>query len=322
MIWSDAQMLLFGFLLLGIGGEMLVRGSVKIAEEFGASEYFIGVVLIGFGSSMPELVTTIQAAASQASGIAIGNIVGSNIANIILVLGLTAVAWPIDLARLSFRFDGLVLFAVVISFVVITNISTLTPIVGGVLLVGLFIYLYYLHDREFHGKHGQARLMSLREKHQKRDRSYLYGSSIPLALSGLVVLIVAADLVVDGAVGVARDFAVSEAVIGLTIVAVGTTLPEICTALIAAYHKHNEVVMGTVIGSCIYNILAVVGIVSIVTPTSTPTRIIEIDNFVMLFATAMLAFLLAKRLRIGRPLALAMLSGYACYIIVLARSPN
>ncbi len=329
---TDYVLLLGGFVLLVMGGELLVRGAVQTAERFGMSPLLIGLTLVGFGTSTPELVTSIQASLAGSPGIAVGNIVGSNISNILLILGISAIISPMAVGSQSlFRDGGVVLFSAIL-FAVIGFSMPLNGPVGSVLLLGLASYLFYAYRQEmanapaghtsafdkaeaFEGAH----IVPIREAADADSTKVKQSPSstllpIGIAIIGLLVVVLGGKLLVDGATGIARSAGISETVIGLTIVAVGTSLPELVTSVIAALRKHGDVALGNILGSNIYNILGIGGVTAIAAPTTMPAQIVQFDNLVMVAASILLLVFARTGLRIGRLEGAVLLTSYVAYI--------
>jgi len=221
-------LMLGGLVLLAVGGDVLVRGAVGAARALGVSPLLIGLTLVGFGTSTPELVTSLQAAAQGSPGIAMGNVVGSNICNILLILGLAALLRPIVFHPQAFRRDGLVLALVTAAAVAVVLYGRLTPAVGAAFLAALAIYIVvsWLQERRAPASDPEAgRLEDTAEAAAPARPRVLPG--LLLAVAGIALTIFGARLLVDGAIQIARASGISETVIGLTVVAVGTSLPEL-----------------------------------------------------------------------------------------------
>ncbi len=259
-------MVLGGLILLFLGGEGLVRGAVSIARRLNISELVIGLTLVGFGTSVPELVTSLQAIQRDAVGIAVGNVVGSNIANILLVLALAVLLQPILVNRSAIARDAGIMISATLLLCALLWFDQFGRL-SGVILVGILIcYIVFsliLDQRrenpvaEMHAAEGEA--VAAR---------YPIAVGFLIAIAGLVGVIIGANLLVEGSVTIARQFGLSEAVIGLTIVAVGTSLPELATTVVAAARGRGDVALGNVIGSNIFNILGILGITALVHPFS------------------------------------------------------
>lgn len=299
----DILLIIGGLVALVAGGEALVRGAVAIATRFGVSPMIIGLTLVGFGTSMPELVTSIQAAFAGAPGIAIGNVVGSNIANILLIGGLAALLLPITVSQAGFGRNMAVLVGATVICIAAAISGHISLWFGVVLLIGLAGYLTLTVMQEPEAIAGDVPAIS---------------APLPVAalmmLGGLAVTILGAKLLVTGAVSIAASLGMSEAVIGLTIVAVGTSLPELVTSVIAARKGQSDIAFGNIVGSNIFNILGILGVTAIVHPLVVPAQIAELDVWIMLAAT--LVFILFARTgwRIGRREGAAMIIAYAAYV--------
>lgn len=259
-------MVLGGLILLFVGGEGLVRGSVSVARKLNISELVIGLTLVGFGTSVPELVTSLRAIDEGAVGIAVGNVVGSNIANILLVLGVAAVIHPIVTNPRALMRDTSVMVLVTMLLCVMIWFDLFSRLAGGLLVAGLLAYIAFslIADQttgddaaEMHAGEGET-----------VEASYGVGVGVLIALAGLVGVVIGAKLLVDGGVIIAREFGISETVIGLSIVAVGTSLPELATSAIAALRGKADVALGNIIGSNIFNILGILGVTALVHPFS------------------------------------------------------
>ena len=242
----DYLYILIGLVGLFFGGEALVRGCVSIARKMSISPLIIGLTVVGFGTSTPELLVSVQAALRGAPDIAVGNIAGSNIANILLIVGLTSLVWPIRVAAATLRRDTAFMIASAFLLVPLFALGEIGRMAGLVLVGGLIVYLVWTFLKS--------------PQHTTEDESVGAQSSFVISLLwvafGLSALLFGARFLVDGAVSVVRDFGVSEAFIGLTIVAVGTSLPELATSLIAALRRQSDIAIGNVIGSNIFNVLA------------------------------------------------------------------
>mgnify|MGYP003638983198 CR=1 FL=1 len=299
---DEAMMLLGGLVLLIGGAELLVRGSSAIATRLGVSPLIIGLTIVAFGTSAPEVVASVMAALAQSPGIAIGNIVGSNITNGLLVAGATALVMPIAVSRVALRRDGSVALAAAALFWLVCALGLLNAWIGVALLAGLAGYLVLAY------RSGDA---------VDAEAAAAPGWPIPLALlataAGIGLLGVGGKLLVDAAVSLAASLGVSEAVIGLTIVAVGTSLPELATSLLAALRKQSDIALGNVIGSNIFNVLGIGGLTAILSSGAIPARLVSVDFPVMLATTLLLLGFAMSGRSIGRVEGLLLLAGFALY---------
>jgi cation:H+ antiporter len=259
-------MVLGGLVLLFIGGEALVRGSVSVARKLNISELVIGLTLVGFGTSVPELVTSLRAIDQNAVGIAVGNVVGSNIANVLLVLGVAAMIRPILTNPRALARDGLIMLAVTALLCALIWFDLFSRPVGIGLLGALLVYLTYSFVAD-QRRDNEAAAMHVAEG-EAVDARYGLFLGLVIAVAGLVGVVFGARLLVDGGVVIARDFGISETIIGLTIVAVGTSLPELVTSVVAAYRGKSDVALGNIIGSNIFNVLGILGVTAVVHPFS------------------------------------------------------
>lgn len=328
----DVLFLLTGFALLIAGGELLVRGSVAVAERLGVSPLIIGIVLVGFGTSMPELAISVQASYAGSPGIAIGNFVGSNITNILLIVGFSALLTPLTVHSRALKRDGAVVVAACLAFLIIAFLSPLNRPIGAVFLVALAAYLYYaIRQERLEPEAGHSAAYEMSEAYDELMRqgdmwaarrlkwSARLGRLLPylMAVAGLATIVFGGRLLVASAVGLAHQIGVSEAVIGLTVVAVGTSLPELMTSLVAAYRGHSDVAVGNVLGSCVYNVLGIGGVVGLLAPTNVPEQIITYDNFVMVASSIALVIAASNGGRISRLEGGLMLAAYVAYVYSL-----
>jgi len=301
-----------GLIILLLGGDFLVRGAVSLARRLEISTLVIGLTVVAFGTSAPELVVSVEAVLSGSPGIAIGNVVGSNIANILMVLGIPALLAPIlcegHLVKrtLTYMLLASLLFA---GFCWMELLQWWHGVILLILLAAFLIDSYYRATRD------QADAMAVAS--DVEDIQSVPGSIVITLIAivgGLVALLLGSYLLVEGASTIARSFGVSEAVIGLTLVALGTSLPELATCAMAAVRKHGDVAIGNVIGSNLFNILAVMGVGSVVGDIPVPPQFLAFDIWVMLAA----AFLLLPFVLLHKPIArvagIVLVVAYGGYI--------
>ncbi len=300
-----------GLALLAGGGELLVRGSVGVARRFGLSPFLIGAVLVGFGTSTPELLTSVTAAMVDSPGVAIGNVVGSNIANIWLILGLAALLSPIDAP--APRRDLVFLAAATVAGVLAIASGVVGHVEGGFLAAGLAIYVaasFWLDRRA-----GAADVTAA--THSAEADAESAPARLPLAtvfaIAGLVGVLIGARFLVWGAIAAASALGVADTVVGLTVVAVGTSMPELAVSVVAALRKQGGVALGNVLGSNIFNTLGVLGLTGLVHPLAAPANVIRVDIWVMTAATVGLIALSLRGGRIGRGIGIGFLLLYAAY---------
>ncbi|MFT6088877.1 calcium/sodium antiporter [Sulfitobacter sp.] len=295
-----------GLLCLFLGGEALVRGSVGIAQRLAISPLLIGLTVVGFGTSMPELLVSIEAAWRGVPDIAVGNIVGSNIANIALIMGITALVWPIHVPGATLRRDTGVMILAAVALVPIFMTGQIGRPAGMMLLAGLIGYLVWAYLQPGDMTEDDA----LGAEKPKALVSVLW------VVAGFVALLFGARFLVDGAVSIARDAGLSEAFIGLTIVAVGTSLPELATSVVAAFRRQSEIAIGNVIGSNIFNVFGILGITAVIQPIPVAGRFMTFDLPVMIALSLAITALLLTRPVIGRPMGLVLLAGYVGYVVL------
>lgn len=302
-----------GILFLTIGGEVLIRGSLAAANRMGVSPLLSGLLIVGFGTSTPELVVSIDAALSQRPDIAVGNIVGSNIGNILLILGLCALITPLAVKPLALRRDGVMVVAATVLFVILASSHAFSRIEAVIFLLGLVAYLIWAYCTERTGEQPSAAL----HKAEADEVAALPKSTLWISIavvSGLALLIVGSQVLLKGAVAVAESFGVSEAVIGLTLVAVGTSLPELSISVIAALRKHADVAIGNILGSNIFNILGILGVSALLQPLPIHERILNFDQWVMLGTALLLMLFIYTGSRLNRLEGAVLLFGYGVYL--------
>lgn len=312
----DYLLVAAGLVLLFAGGEVLVRSSVAIATRFGVSPVLVGLTIVAFGTSAPELTVSLNAALVGQPDIAIGNVVGSNIANILLILGLAAVITPLHPERALIVRDGLFMLAVTVGLAAICLTGMITPLQGWLFVGLLTVYICICYWAERKSKTGAAALHT----HETEEYAGLPPRlliSIPLFLLGLAGVIFGAQFLVEGAIAIARVWGVPEAVIGLSMVAVGTSLPELVVSVIAAMRGRVDVAVGNVVGSNIANILGILGITAIIEPLAVARQIATFDAWVMVFAALILLPVMITGRKISRGEGAMFLVLFAAYITAL-----
>lgn len=314
---SDILLVLLGLAGLVVGGELLVRGAVSAAKSFGISPMVIGLTLVGFGTSSPELVTSLQAALSGSSGIAVGNVVGSNIGNVLLILGIAALIAPIAVDAKAFRRDGTVVVLATLLCMAAVLSGELGREIGAGLVVALAAYLGFTLWSEKQSGGTPAASVYAHEADAVAGPETSLGVSLLIALAGLVVTIFGARFLVSGAVSIAQLAGLSEAVIGLTIVAIGTSMPELVTSVIAVRKGEGSVALGNVLGSNIFNILGILGVTALVQPMVIPAEIAALDIWVLGAVTLVLVGFARSGWTISRREGGIFVLAYAAYLAVL-----
>lgn len=299
--------LVLGLALLAFGGDMLVSGAVCLARRLKVSPLLVGLTLVGFGTSTPELVTSLIAAVKGSNGIAVGNVVGSNIANILLVLGAAAVIRPVRVETQAFRRDGVFLGISALALVMAAVIGSIGFVMGVVLTGLLFFYVGYSYVSDKKQQYSEVPDLNRELSGESAVRSLIKtGIGIALTLLG-------AKLLVDNAIILARDWGISEAVIGLSVVAVGTSLPELATSVMSAVKKQSDVAFGNVVGSNIYNALFILGVTALIVPLSVSDGM-RFDIALMCVVTVLLIVIAGLKGGFTRPVGGVFLALYAAYM--------
>lgn len=302
--------LVLGLIILLAGGKYLVDGASGIAARFGLSPGLIGLTVVAFGTSAPELLVSVNAALKGNSEIAIGNVVGSNIANISLVLGISAVLYPIAIYKSVLKLDYLATLLSSMLFFLLAFNGIISRVEG----IGLFILLLLLNWYFFRKISPTEEKDISEEGIQKRKPIAI---SLVFLVFGILGLYFGSDMFVDNAVEISKIFGVSERIVGITVIAIGTSLPEMVTSIIAAIKKETDIAIGNILGSNIMNILAIIGITSIISPVPVADVFLKQDFIWMLGITLLLFPLLRSKLRISRWEGLILLLVYGAYIYVI-----
>lgn len=305
--------------LLTLGAELLVRGSVRIAQRAGLSSFFIGLTIVGFGTSTPELAASLAAAMRGQGDIAVGNVIGSNIFNIAVILGIAAIVCPIPIKVAAVKREGLiVILAGAVPFAALLTGGVIGRPLGAVLVAGLCAYLYMAYRAGKRDAH--ADLLTELEKEVGVEPSKSDGSvvlSLVFLACGLGLLIFGARVLVDSATTIARGAGISELVIGLTIVAAGTSMPELATSAVAALRRQPDIAIGNVLGSNIFNIFGILGVTCIVRPQMVADQVFVLDGPVMLGLSVLLLPLMFSASRISRAEGVVLLACYGGYLATL-----
>jgi cation:H+ antiporter len=305
--------LFVGIAMLTCGGEALIRGSLSTASRLGVSPLLSGLVIVGFGTSAPELVVSVNAAIEGRPDIALGNVVGSNIGNILLVLGICAVITPLAVKPSVLKRDAVTVVAASILFLVLVWGSVLGRADAVILLVALFMYLGWAYWSErFHAAPSGELHQAEAEELSTAPKSLFW--TIFAIVLGLLLLIGGSQVLLIGAIGIAEHFDVPEAVIGLTLVAVGTSLPELSISIIAAIRRHADVAIGNILGSNIFNLLGILGVSALLQPLPVHERILQFDQWVMLGTSLILLLFLYTQRRLSRIEGGMLLAGYGIYV--------
>ena len=305
--------MLGGLAILVVGAEILVRGSVGTALRFGLTPLLIGLTIVAFGTSAPELVVSIQAAYNGSDDIALGNIIGSNISNIALILGIAALIQPLKVQASIIRKDVPILLGVSMLMALFLLDGTISQLEGFIFFVGVIVFTV--------ASIRMAKLETAAEvKSEFEDvipkKQYPLWLNVVMIAAGLGFLILGAKWLVDGAIQIATSIGMSQAVVGLTIVAVGTSLPELATSVMAAFKKEGDIAIGNVVGSNIFNILCILGITAMILPVS-QGGITTVDILLMLGLTLFLLPVLRSGYIVSRIEGGVLLTIYVVYTAYL-----
>ncbi|WP_297336021.1 calcium/sodium antiporter [Algoriphagus sp.] len=306
-------LLLIGLAILLLGGKFLVDGASAIAVKLGMTAGLIGLTIVAFGTSAPELLVSVNAALKGNSDISIGNVIGSNIANIGLVLGLSGLFYPILIKKTHLRFDYPVTLLVTFLFFGL-SLNGLLGFWEGLLLVGLFIlfnvYLFRSSD-SFLLESAEG------EEEVEQVQGYSWTKAVILFFIGIAGLYFGSELLVSNAVTISRTFGVSERVIGVTIIAIGTSLPELITSIMAAISKKTDLAIGNILGSNIMNILSIIGITAVINPIEISNEFLESDFIWMIGISVLLFPLMKTKRQISKVEGSVLLMAYLVYLFML-----
>jgi len=309
-----------GLIILLLAGDTLVKGAVNLSLRAGVPALVVSLTVVSFGTSAPELLVSVKAVIDGATGIALGNVVGSNTANILLVLGIPALIAPIRSGVCNTQKSYLIMLASTVLFIALCLWGTLRWPQGVILLVvlaGILLETFFSARNARRACAAEEACVERIDEVEGADPHLSYQRIGIYLLLGLVGLPLGADLLVNSAVNIAHEFHISEAVIGLTLIAVGTSLPELATTVMAAIRHHTEVALGNVIGSNMFNLLGIMGVTALVGPVRIPSEIIQFDIWVMLGASLLLVPFVFFRWNIGRLWGGALTVLYAAYMLAV-----
>lgn len=307
--------LIAGFVLLGAGAEILVRGSSRLALQLGISPLIVGLTIVAFGTSAPELAVSIQSASADLGGLALGNVIGSNIANIGLILGVTALINPVTIERdLLKKQIPLVIVASFLLWGLLAD-KELTTVDGIILTTGMLAFILYSYYQVRVETQGAELSLADRDSPNILRKILV---DIFMIIVGMMLLVYGSQLFVDNAVSMARIIGISEAVIGLSLVAIGTSIPELATCVSAALKKQSNIAIGNVVGSNLFNILGILGITALISNVD-GSQLATLD-FVVMILFALALYPLAKTsMKISRVEGLFLLAAYITYIAVVVQ---
>ncbi|MGA1634552.1 MAG: calcium/sodium antiporter [Gemmobacter sp.] len=307
----DLVMVAAGLAILVFSGDVLVKGSVNLALRLGIPALVVGLTVVAFGTSAPELIVSVKAALDGQAGIALGNVVGSNVVNVLLILGLPVLFTTIHSAAIDTRRSFVVMIGASVLFIALCFAGPLTWWHGLVLLAALALMIGdNLRIARAHRAAAEPDLDGVQP-------GMGLGKQIAFIVAGIIGLGIGADLLVDGAVSIARVIGVSETVIGLTLVAIGTSLPELVTSIIAAVRRQADVALGNVIGSNTFNLLAIIGAASLFGDMEVPAQLLSFDLWFMLAVSLLLVPFVWLKRDMGRLTGIGFVGVYAAYTAVL-----
>lgn len=301
--------LIAGLVLLYYGAEYLVKGSSAIAYSFGMKKMVVGLTVVALGTSMPEFVVSLNSALSQVDSVSVGNIVGSNLANILLVLGVSCFINPVVAEKGTIKVDMPVLIAITILFIIFCFDGLLTGKESLVLLIIFLLYMIYQVKNRKDKSLSQDDLNNL-------EKGHIFKNTV-FSIVGIVGLIIGGKFTVEGAVDLAQILGISNLIIGLTVVAIGTSLPELFTSVIAAVRHEHEISVGNVIGSNLFNIAFVLGLVPMIHPLKISPEVVALDNWFMLGITILLGIIVITRKKITRTAGVIFVLLYISYVLNL-----
>ncbi len=309
MDFNTISLLFFGLIVLIIGGNLLLKAAVSISLKFGIPKLLIGMTVVSLATSAPELIVSIKSALKGSPDLAISNVLGSNIANLGLVLAVTILFSPINISKSVYKKEWPIMMFSALYFLVVVLDGVITKIEGAILVCFLIITI--------------SALIKFRDKSEIEleieNEDSIVKSLITLIFGG-VFLFYGSEWFIDGAISLANSFGISERIIGITVVSVGTSIPELVTSLVAVFNKEKSISLGNLLGSNIFNVFAVLGLTSLVTPLSVvDNNIISFDIYIMLFFAALVLPLIffPKKYVLGRKEGLIILVFYSLYVVNL-----
>ncbi len=312
VLWN-ILLLLVGFALLIKGADFFVEGASGVADRFGISQIVIGLTVVAFGTSAPEASISITAALGGSTGIAVGNVLGSNLLNILLILGATSCISPLAVGKNTLRYEiPFVIFITALVVAVGAGFGQLSSVIGIILILLLVLFIVYLLFIAKDAEKGNESEQSATKARQPIWKLLIF------TLIGIGAIVLGSDMAIDGATYIAGKLGMSDRIIGLTIVALGTSLPELVTSLVAAKKGNADIAIGNNVGSCIFNILFVLGVTAVIFPVPFEPKFI-IDGLFALGAAAMLLLcvLFNRKRQLGRVAGITMLAAYAVYYVYL-----
>ncbi len=300
-----------GLAVLVFGADIMIRGAVALAKNLGMPTLIVGLTIVAFGTSAPEMVVSVQAVLNGFPDISIGNIIGSNVTNIMLVLGVTALIFPVAVEAKVLRRDTPWFMFASILFVAFCFTGTIGRVQAGALLLLIIVYLVYLFRTARSGVDTDL----IEELEEETDVNWPSWKAIGALLIGLVMMVAGSDQMVIGASALAREMGVTEAMIGLTIVAFGTSAPELVTCVMAAYRKHSDIAIGNIIGSNLFNVATITGVAGLVKPIYVNPAFLQYDMWMLLLASMILVAFMVTGRKICRKEGTLLFIGYIGYTL-------
>ena len=300
-------LLIIGFVLLIKGADMFVDGASDLATKLKIPAMIIGLTIVAFGTSAPEAAVSVTSALNHSNAIAISNIVGSNIFNLLVVVGITAIIYKIDIDDVSLKqdFPVLLISSILLLLFIVTS-SQISRIEGIIFLIGIIAYVTFLIVKS----KKESKNMPVGTTHLSNIMIVLF------IIVGLAFILIGSDLVVDASKDIALSLGMSETLVGLTIVSIGTSLPELMTSVTAAYNKNTGIAIGNAVGSCIFNILFIVGLTTTITPIAT-TSVMVIDTIIMILALIITYILAYDKKDFNRKDGIILVSLFIVYMIYI-----
>lgn len=313
----NAVELIFNFLLVGaglamlyFGAEWLIRGSISISNKFGVSQLVIGLTVVAFGTSAPELAVSVSSAIQGLSDVALGNVVGSNIVNIGAILGISAIISPIVVSKSTIKKEIPIMVGVSFLLLAIILDGKIDFVDGALLVIGIIVFTGY----SYHSSKKDTDIETIQTSQILHKN--IISKSIVFIAAGLSLLTIGSFLTVDNAVIIGNNFGISELFMGLTVVAIGTSLPELITSIVAAKKGHTDLSVGNIVGSNIFNIMAILGISSLISGITVSEQVL-IDVGIMLAFSLVLIPIMRSGFTISRKEGMLLIAGYVGYVIFL-----
>jgi cation:H+ antiporter len=311
---------IIGIAILGYGAEILVRGAVTLARAIHIPTAVIGLTIVSMGTSLPELTVSVSASLRGASDLSMGNVVGSNLFNIGMVIGVSALILPMRVHGAAVKLEWPFMFVASFILLLLARDGTIDRLEGGFFVVSLALFTWYavVISRNQIGPEESAELAGEVQRRGSSGALKTIGGSVGLLAGGVILLVVGGEMLVRGAIDLARSFGMTERLIGLTVVAMGTGAPEAATSIVAARRGHSDIALGNVIGSNIFNVLGILGVAALLNPIAVGPQILASDLWWMLGLSLALFPMMRTGFRVGRIEGGALVLAYGTYLTLLA----